>query len=316
MGNDRRLGSRNRGFTSLGRKTRASSGWGPHRGGSGSGGSLYVVPLSAYQRLLERKAIMDNSNGDVAIDFYHRHKEDIKFLKYMGMDASRFSIKIKNSKLSDGSLSGGINREGINFYNNVIDDLLTNVQGTQVVCSVLADAVLFEFVECGRDNSSTEPYLCVHHQLLVHATAAKLYRDKYQVFQKGLIGITLVSHWFVPCSNTKEDEDAVSHSLDFMFGWFIDPLTQGDYPFTMRALVEDRLSKFSTEQSQLVKSSFDFIGLNYYITYFAISISLLSRVDVSYHSDSHAYKLLQHKKTIMRWHVDLRNLTLKILKHV
>ncbi|KAG6478485.1 hypothetical protein ZIOFF_061928 [Zingiber officinale] len=229
---------------------------------------------------------MDNSNGDVAIDFYHRHKEDIKFLKYMGMDASR----IKNSKLSDGSLSGGINREGINFYNNVIDDLLTN------------DAVLFEFVECGRDNSSTEPYLCVHHQLLVHATAAKLYRDKYQVFQKGLIGITLVSHWFVPCSNTKEDEDAVSHSLDFMFGWFIDPLTQGDYPFTMRALVEDRLSKFSTEQSQLVKSSFDFIGLNYYITYFAISISLLSRVDVSYHSDSHAYKLVYTEELSYNWH--------------
>ncbi|XP_074556242.1 beta-glucosidase 12-like [Curcuma longa] len=293
------------------------------------------------------EAITDRSNGDVAVDFYHRYKEDIKFLKYMGMDAFRFSISWSRI-LPNGSLSGGINRDGIDFYNNLINDLLANDLQPFVTLfhwdlpqsleskylGFLSPLVVddfrdyaelcfrefgdrvkhwitfnepwsycssgyssgvfppnrcspFEFVKCGRGNSSTEPYLCAHHQLLAHATAAKLYRDKYQVSQKGLIGITLVSHWFMPYSNTKADEDAVSRSLDFMFGWFMDPLTQGDYPFTMRALVGDRLPKFSTKQSQLVKSSFDFIGLNYYTTYFADSISLLSRVNVSYDSDSH-----------------------------
>ncbi|XP_042449657.1 beta-glucosidase 12-like [Zingiber officinale] len=294
------------------------------------------------------EAIADKSNGDVAVDFYHRFKEDIKFLKYMGMDAFRFSISWSRI-LPNGSSSGGINREGIDFYNNLINDLLDNDLQPFVTlfhwdlpqsleseylgflsplvvddfrdyaelcfkefgdrvkhwitfnepwsyCSSGYSSGLFppnrcspfEFVKCGKGNSSIEPYLCAHHQLLAHATAAKIYRDKYQVSQKGLIGITLVSHWFVPYSNTKEDEDAVSRSLDFMFGWFMDPLTQGDYPFTMRAIVGDRLPKFSTEQSQLVKSSFDFIGLNYYTTYFADSISLLSRVNVSYDSDSHS----------------------------
>ncbi|KAG6470080.1 hypothetical protein ZIOFF_071134 [Zingiber officinale] len=278
------------------------------------------------------EAIADRSNGDVAVDFYHRYKEDIKFLKYMGMDAFRFSISWSRI-LPNGSISGGINREGIDFYNNLINDLLDNDlqpfvtlfhwdlpqsleseylgflsplvvddfrDYAELCFKEFGDRVKhwitfnepfsycsngyssgvfppnrcspFEFVKCGRGNSSTEPYLCAHHQLLAHATAANLYKDKFQ---------------FVSYSNTKADEDAVSRSLDFMFGWFMDPLTQGDYPFTMRAIVGDRLPKFSTEQSQLVKSSFDFIGLNYYTTYFADSISLLSRVNVSYDSDSH-----------------------------
>ena len=34
---------------------------------------------------------------------------------------------------------------------------------------------------CSEGNSATEPYLVVHHLILAHATAVKLYRDKYQV---------------------------------------------------------------------------------------------------------------------------------------
>jgi len=34
---------------------------------------------------------------------------------------------------------------------------------------------------CSKGNSSTEPYLAAHHILLAHASAARLYRKKYQV---------------------------------------------------------------------------------------------------------------------------------------
>jgi beta-glucosidase len=44
---------------------------------------------------------------------------------------------------------------------------------------------------------------------------------------------------------------------------FLDPLTNGDYPHSMRALVEKRLPKFTKEQSKSLKGLFDFIGLNY-----------------------------------------------------
>ncbi|XP_047178973.1 non-cyanogenic beta-glucosidase-like [Vigna umbellata] len=36
--------------------------------------------------------ILDKSNGDVAIDTYHRYKEDAKFMKNMNLDSYRFSI--------------------------------------------------------------------------------------------------------------------------------------------------------------------------------------------------------------------------------
>lgn len=34
---------------------------------------------------------------------------------------------------------------------------------------------------CSRGNSSTEPYIAIHHILLAHASAARLYKRKYQV---------------------------------------------------------------------------------------------------------------------------------------
>ncbi|XP_020970066.1 beta-glucosidase 10-like [Arachis ipaensis] len=34
---------------------------------------------------------------------------------------------------------------------------------------------------CSKGNSSTEPYLVTHNMLLAHASAATLYRNKYQV---------------------------------------------------------------------------------------------------------------------------------------
>ena len=34
---------------------------------------------------------------------------------------------------------------------------------------------------CTAGNSGTEPYIVVHHMILAHAIAVKLYREKYQV---------------------------------------------------------------------------------------------------------------------------------------
>ena len=40
-----------------------------------------------------------------------------------------------------------------------------------------------------------------------------------QASQKGLVGITLNSDWYVPVSKEKSDQDAARRGLDFMFGW-------------------------------------------------------------------------------------------------
>jgi len=40
-----------------------------------------------------------------------------------------------------------------------------------------------------------------------------------QESQKGVIGITLASHWFLPLSDNKFDQNAAERGLDFMLGW-------------------------------------------------------------------------------------------------
>uniref|UniRef100_A0A0D3FWZ8 4-hydroxy-7-methoxy-3-oxo-3,4-dihydro-2H-1,4-benzoxazin-2-yl glucosidebeta-D-glucosidase n=1 Tax=Oryza barthii TaxID=65489 RepID=A0A0D3FWZ8_9ORYZ len=51
------------------------------------------------------------------------YQEDVHMMKEMGMDAYRFSISWSRI-LPNGSLNGGVNIEGINYYNNLINELL------------------------------------------------------------------------------------------------------------------------------------------------------------------------------------------------
>ncbi|RAL52459.1 hypothetical protein DM860_007316 [Cuscuta australis] len=144
-------------------------------------------------------------------------------------------------------------------------------------------------IGCLGGDSATEPYIVAHHILLAHAAAARLYQQKYQEIQKGEIGIVLVSHWFEPYSSTEEDKKAAQQAIDFMFGWALHPLTYGDYPKSMRSLVGERLPKFTPNQSEMVKGSIDFLGLNYYTTRYASYISSPNKVNISYTFDSQAY---------------------------
>lgn len=66
-----------------------------------------------------------------------------------------------------------------------------------------------------------------------------------------------------------QDRRSALRALDFMFGWYMDPITYGDYPHSMRSLVRSRLPKFSREESNMLKGSFDFLGLNHYTSSYA-----------------------------------------------
>ena len=138
-----------------------------------------------------------------------------------------------------------------------------------------------------------------------------------QARQKGKISIAIVSNWMIPYSDSKSNRIAVERALDFMYGWwvqiffdikqmwnvmsssafltfhyicidfprFMDPLTRGDYPFSMRTLVGSRLPKFTEEESKMVKGSFDFIGLNYYTANYVDSLPVYNGMNKSYDTD-------------------------------
>ncbi|XP_058779382.1 beta-glucosidase 12-like isoform X2 [Vicia villosa] len=272
-------------------------------------------------------------------------QEDVEIMKDMNMDAYRFSISWSRI-LPKGKLGGGINKEGIHYYNNLIDELLT--KGLQPFVTLfhwdlpqeledeyggfLSSNIVNDFRDyaelcfklfgdrvkhwitlnepwvyakhgyaegmfapgrcshwqnpnCTGGDSATEPYIVAHNQLLAHAYAVNVYKTQYQASQKGKIGITLVSHWIMPLYDTKLDHQAAQRGIDFMFGWFMDPLTLGDYPSSMRSLVGGRLPKFSAYQVKFVRGSFDFIGLNYYTSYYATNAPELSEEESNYITD-------------------------------
>lgn len=121
-------------------------------------------------------------------------------------------------------------------------------------------------------SSRTEPYIVGHNLLMAHAAAVDIYRKTYQLQQGGSVGVALDSKWYEPYnSNSSEDRAAVQRALDFELGWFLHPIIFGHYPQSMIQNVGDRLPSISKEQSEALKGSVDFVGINHYTTYYARS---------------------------------------------
>ncbi|CAL1353732.1 unnamed protein product [Linum trigynum] len=141
---------------------------------------------------------------------------------------------------------------------------------------------------CLAGNSGTEPYIVTHNLLLAHAAGYRLYQQKYKASQGGEVGITIVTFWFVPYTDTTADIDAAQRSLDFMYGWYMDPITYGHYPRNMIDLVGSRLPTFTSEESRSLKGSYDFLGLNYYTAYYSMNNPNFDPEHLEYLKDSHA----------------------------
>ncbi|KAM7497262.1 hypothetical protein LguiA_021676 [Lonicera macranthoides] len=290
---------------------------------------VFGAASSAYQ-------ILGRANGDLATDSYRRYKEDVAIIKNMGLTSYRFSIAWSRV-LPRGKLSGGVNEEGIHFYNKLINELIANGLEPSVTLfhwdlpqaleddygGFLSPKIVNDYRDyaelcfkrfgdrvrnwvtfnepwsfsssgydsgtfapgrcsssinpaCTGGNSGTEPYLASHYQLVSHAVK----------MHKGMIGITLVSTWMVPFSNSSLDRRAANRALDFMLGWFLEPVTTGDYPLVMRSLIGKRLPKFTREESKMLKGSYDFVGLNYYTAFYAAHIPASNNVNFAYSSDS------------------------------
>ncbi|KAL8479853.1 hypothetical protein ACS0TY_026701 [Phlomoides rotata] len=246
--------------------------------------------------------IKDHSNGDIAIDSYHLYKEDVKIARNLGLDAYRISISWPRilpgiepfvtllhldipqalQVAYGGFLDSQIVADFVDFANIVFQNFGDRVKNWITVnepwtFSVYGYAYGFfapgrcsawQQLGCTGGDSATEPYIVAHHQLLAHSNVVNLYRNKYQ---KGKIGITFASYWFVPLDDTTENRKAKDRAMDFMLGWFMEPLTAGDYPESMKIGVGDRLPQFTENETKMMKGSFDFIGFNYYGAIYALN---------------------------------------------
>ncbi|XP_061345494.1 beta-glucosidase 46-like [Gastrolobium bilobum] len=69
-----------------------------------------------------RRRILDGSNGDIAVDHYHRYMEDIDLIEDLKVNIHRLSISW--ARILPKGRFGEVNWAGIGFYNNLIDALL------------------------------------------------------------------------------------------------------------------------------------------------------------------------------------------------
>ncbi|KAH9311038.1 hypothetical protein KI387_026073, partial [Taxus chinensis] len=267
--------------------------------------------------------MLDGSTGDVSADQYHHYKDDVRLMFKMGLDAYRFSISWSRL-IPDGK--GAINPKGLEYYNNLINELvlhgiephvtlyhfdlpqsLEDAYGGWIDPQIIEDfrafaevcfrefgdrvkywttfnepnalpplsydigllppqrcSYPFGFHNCTAGDSTVEPYIVAHHNLLSHAETVKLYREKFQAKQKGFMSIAILMIWLIPLTNSSKDIAATQRTFDFENGWFLDPLLVGDYPSSMKKIAGSRLPTFTKQESEMLKGSFDFIGANHY----------------------------------------------------
>jgi beta-glucosidase len=67
--------------------------------------------------------VRNGDDGAIACDFYHRYPQDIALMRELGIDAFRFSIAWPRV-LPAGR--GGVNQKGLDFYDQLVDELLAN----------------------------------------------------------------------------------------------------------------------------------------------------------------------------------------------
>src|ERR1700687_3416748 len=79
---------------------------------------------SIWHRFAHTPGLTRNgAHGDLACDHYRRYRDDVALMKSLGFGAYRFSIAWARI-LPQGT--GGVNKEGLGFYDRLVDALLQN----------------------------------------------------------------------------------------------------------------------------------------------------------------------------------------------
>ncbi|ETP43898.1 hypothetical protein F442_09443 [Phytophthora nicotianae P10297] len=259
--------------------------------------------------------------ANVADDFYHRYKDDVKLMVETGLESFRFSISWSRAMNWDPvTRRMKPNAEGIAWYHNLIDEL--NANGTVPILTIyhwdlpselqtqlepkgwLNPGIVDHFLDYsillfneygskvqlwttfneplsfvgagyglgmhapGYSGSDTQAYTASRNVLISHAKAVQKFREMKTsnvIGDKARIGIVLVANWYYPLDpNNERDVAASKRAFDFDFGWFLNPIVNGDYPAVMRERAGDRLPKFTAEESALLKGSYDIFMMNHY----------------------------------------------------
>lgn len=117
-------------------------------------------------------------------------------------------------------------------------------------------------------DSSTEPWIVGHNEILAHAYTVQAYNSKFKELQGGQIGITLNASWLMPYDDSDANVAAAKRAMDVTLGWFADPIYKAAYPQALKDMLGSRLPEFTHEEISVLRAtSSDFFGLNTYTSH-------------------------------------------------
>ncbi|CAH0695549.1 unnamed protein product [Spodoptera exigua] len=152
------------------------------------------------------------------------------------------------------------------------------------------------------NSSGFEDYMCGHNVLRAHGMVYRMFDNEYREKIGGHMGITLDFAWLEPATTSVEDQQAAETARQFYFGWFAHPIfsESGDYPPVMRSLIDEnskrqgfhrsRLPYFTSEEVEMIRGAYDFLGLNHYTTYLVKRGSQRLNVQPSFKEDMNAVR--------------------------
>jgi len=102
-----------------------------------------------------------------------------------------------------------------------------------------------------------------HNLLLSHGEAVKRFREEVR---DGMIGLTNVSAFVEPASDSRADLRAARLYDQFVNGWFFETPITGEYPSELfsRFEIAGVSPTIEDEDMELISTPFDFWGVNYY----------------------------------------------------
>ncbi|KAF5706941.1 beta-glucosidase [Fusarium mundagurra] len=251
--------------------------------------------------------VKDGSTGDDAVKACDLYKTDVEWLRKYKITGYRFSLSWSRI-IPMGGKDDPVHEQGISYYNRLIDELLANNIAPFVTLfhwdipqaledryggMLNKDAYTRDFVRyaqslagyaagvhaLGRSSfrgrneegdSSTEPFIVSHTELVSHAYVADMYKRDFKPKQKGSIMITLHDNWSEPWDvEDPLDQEAAERAREFEIAWFGNPLYKsGHYPESMCAHLGNRLPRFTPEETNLVLGSSEFYGMNSYSAFY------------------------------------------------
>ncbi|XP_072388611.1 myrosinase 1-like [Diabrotica undecimpunctata] len=285
--------------------------------------------------------IKNNDSADVACDFYHRYKEDIKLAADLGAKLYRFSISW--SRVLPSGYAYNLNEKGIQYYKNLVTEILkynmspvatlyhwdlpqglydngidwTNpdiiphfVNYSRIVIQNLPKVQFWltinepkQICHWGYGVGYMPPnvksdgvleYKCTYVVLKAHAAVYRMYKSEFPHYE-GKMSLTLDCNWMEPLTKNFEDVDAASRRQQFECGLYYHPIVRGDWPYIVKYriylrsknanLPESRLPEFSLREIADIRGTYDFLGVNHYLTYLVKDEKEAPFTNISYAND-------------------------------